>query len=122
MSDEPPTDAELQSVLEVLADPECREILGVLEEPLSTNDVSERCELPQTSAYRKLEALSEAGLVREGTDLRPDGHHVTTYERAATGIMVALDEGACPTFELVRESERADQRLAQLWSRISEEL
>lgn len=121
MTDEKPADGQLQAALETLADPDCREIIDGLTEPQSAQEVAERCDLPRTSAYRKLEALSEAGLLREGTELRADGHHVKTYERAVTGVFVLLEEDGFE-FEFVHEPESADRRLAKFWSRISEEL
>lgn len=122
MTDEPAAETEIQAVLETLADPECREILDELETEQSAQEVAERCDLPQTSAYRKLEALSGAGLVAEGTQLRADGHHVKTYEREVTGVFVLLEDDAGFDFEFVDEPITADQRLAQFWSRISDEL
>lgn len=122
MTDEPAAETELQAVLETLADPECREILDELKTEQSAQEVAERCDLPQTSAYRKLEALSGAGLVAEGTQLRADGHHVKTYEREVTGVFVLLEDDAGFDFEFVNEPTSADQRLAQFWSRISDEL
>ncbi|MFC7069644.1 helix-turn-helix domain-containing protein [Halobaculum lipolyticum] len=122
MTDQP--SADLQPVLETLADPDCREILTVLAAPRSAGDVADRCDLPRTSAYRKLEALADAGLARTGTGIRTDGHHEKTYERTATGVLVLLDEetGDGFEFELAHESTSADERLARFWSRISEEL
>jgi len=122
MSDESIAESELQTVLETLADPECRRILAELDCPRTVRAVAERCELPQTTAYRKIEFLSEAELVREGTKLRDDGHHVNTYERSVTGVVIALENDDGFEFELADEPRGADQRLAQFWSRISEEL
>ena len=122
MSDEPTADPELQTVLETLADVECRTILAELDHPQSVREVAEQCELPQTTAYRKIEFLSEAGLVREDTELRNDGHHVSTYERAVTGVVVGLEGDDGFEFELADEPQGADTRLAQFWSAISEEL
>jgi DNA-binding transcriptional ArsR family regulator len=115
-------DSEVQVVLDALADPECRSILDELGTPLSAQDVADRCDIPQTSAYRKLEALSEAGLVSEGTEIRTDGHHRRTYERDVSGVLVL--RGTDPGFdvEFVDGQATPDQRLAQFWSRISEEL
>lgn len=122
MTEEQPNEPSIQDVLDVLADPDCREIVGDLEEPRGAQAVADRCDLSQTSAYRKLEALCEAGLLTEGTEMRADGHHVTTYERDVGGVFVALDGEDAFDFEFVRESTAPDRRLAQFWSRISEEL
>lgn len=122
MTDESTSEKQLQTVLETLADPECREMLDALGTERSVQDIADRCDLPQTSAYRKLEALSKAGLVTEGTELRTDGHHVKTYQRDVTGVFVLVREETGFEFEFVDEPSSADQRLAQFWSRISKEL
>jgi DNA-binding transcriptional ArsR family regulator len=116
-----------QAVFEALADPDCRDVLAALDEPLTAREVVAACELPQTSAYRKLDRLSEADLVDERTELRTDGNHATTYVRDCSGVLVAVDE--CGSFDVdvlaeeeVETGRTADERLARLWSRVSEEV
>lgn len=115
-------DDDVERVCEVLADAECRRILDELDEYQSASDIVERCGLSKTSAYRKLDRLAEAGLVDERMDLRADGHHATTYRRDFTGVVVTYDDGQSFAVDVVEESESPDERLANLWSRISEEL
>ncbi|KTG09004.1 hypothetical protein AUR64_14460 [Haloprofundus marisrubri] len=79
-------------------------------------------EFSQTTAYRKLQALSDAGLVREDTEIRSDGHHVNTYERSITGVAVMFEEDGEIELELGTVRQPADHQLAQFWSRMSEEL
>jgi DNA-binding transcriptional ArsR family regulator len=112
----------LQQILDALSDPDCRAIVDALEEPRGAQAIAERCELPQTSTYRKLEQLCEAGILREGTRVRTDGHHVTTYEPAVEGLFVAIGGAESFDYELVDELTSADERLAQFWARISEEV
>ena len=109
-----------QTVFEALADPDCRDILTTVEEPLPAKAVAEACDLPQTSTYRKLQQLSEAGLIAEETAVSPDGHHATTYVRDCTGVFVMLEDAI--DVAVVPEQKSASERLALLWSRISEEL
>ncbi|WP_324661957.1 helix-turn-helix domain-containing protein [Haloarcula sediminis] len=111
-----------QALFEALADPDCRDILAAVDEPLPARAVAEACDLPQTSTYRKLQQLSEAGLVAEETELRPDGHHTTTYVRDTTGVFVPLTGEDAFDVECLRPRKSADERLALLWSRVSEEL
>jgi DNA-binding transcriptional ArsR family regulator len=121
MTEQPP-DSEVQAVLDALADSECRAILDQLGTPRSAQDVAEQCDIPQTSAYRKLEALSEADLVSEATEVRADGHHHRTYERDVSGVLVVRSEESGFDVEFVDGSTGADRRLAQFWSRMGEEL
>lgn len=115
-------ETEIQAVFDALADPDCREILATLDEPRVAKQVADRCEMPQTSTYRKLEQLSEADLVAEETQLRPDGHHATTYVRDCSGIVVAIGGEDRFDVDVLEDRETPDERLANLWTRISEEL
>lgn len=115
-------DTDDQAVFEALADPDCRDILATVEEPLPAKAIADACDLPQTSTYRKLQQLSEAGLVAEETDVRPDGHHTTTYVRDSTGVFVAFEGDERFDLAVLSERNSADERLALLWSRVSEEL
>lgn len=120
MADESQQPADVEPVFDALADGECRAILCVLDEPLTAPEVADRCNLPQTNAYRKLERLSDANLVAEGTTLRRDGHHATTYVRDFTGVVVDYDGAA---FDVtVVDEESPDERLARYWAQISEEV
>ncbi|MBX0323035.1 helix-turn-helix domain-containing protein [Halomicroarcula sp. F13] len=117
--DDPP---DQQAMFEALADSDCRSILATLDDPLPAKRVADVCELPLTSTYRKLEQLSDAALVAEGTEVRADGHHETTYVRDCTGVFVALDGDDSFDVDVLRDRETPDERLARLWSRVSEEL
>ena len=111
-----------QAVFDALADPDCREILRTVTEPMTAQEVSTACDLAQTSSYRKLQQLSEADLVDERTKVRTDGHHATAYVRTCSGVFVPIDGDDAFDPELLREPSRADERLARFWTYLSEEL
>ncbi|MEF8819179.1 MAG: helix-turn-helix domain-containing protein [Haloferacaceae archaeon] len=120
-----------QAALAALADPDCRRVAATLDDPLPAKEVAERCDLPRTTTYRKLELLSDGGLVDERVSVRPDGHHATTYVRDFAGVLVAVDGEGSFRVE-VRETDEAasedgadespDERLARYWTEVSEEL
>ncbi|KAA9397047.1 ArsR family transcriptional regulator [Haloarcula sp. CBA1130] len=114
--------SETQALLDALSDPDCRDILRVLDEPLPAKEVAAACDLPQTSTYRKLEQLSEAELVAEETEVRADGHHATAYVRDCGGVFVGIDADGAFEADILPAEERPSDRLALLWSRVSEEL
>jgi hypothetical protein len=89
--DGPPDPETLQAALEAMADPDCRRVAAALDEPLTAKAVAEACDLPRTTAYRKLDRLSEGGLVDERVAVRADGHHATSYVRDFGGLLVAFD-------------------------------
>ena len=80
-----------QCVLDVLHDADCRAILHAAgETALSASEVAETCDLAQSTAYRKLDLLTDAGLVEERTRLRRSGKHASEYVRAVDDVTVSL--------------------------------
>jgi DNA-binding transcriptional ArsR family regulator len=85
---------EIERLLGALEDAGCRAILeATTGEALSASEVADRCGLALSTTYRKLELLAEAGLVEEGTRIRPTGKHPSEYVRAVAAVTVALDDG-----------------------------
>ena len=111
---------DIDTVLEVLCDDDCRTILGELEEPKTARTLLERCDVPRSTLYRKLDRLSEATLVREGTEIRKDGSHASRYEVDFEEIVVTRDDPLQIAIE--RPARRADERLAEMWSEVRREL
>ena len=83
---------DLQSVLDALDDADCRTIIRHLDEPKTATEVSEECDIPMSTTYRKLDLLTDASLLVEGTEIRPDGHHATRYELDFETVSLGLTE------------------------------
>ena len=113
---------ELQEVLDALEDPDCREIVRRLEEPMTASELSDECDIPLSTIYRKLDAMSEATLLEELTEVRSDGHHTTRYEVAFEEVRIPLEEDQSLGIEVSRPARTADERLADMWSEVSKEL
>lgn len=47
----------LQAVLDALDDPDCREILRVIDEPMTACEISDATDIPSSTVYRKLDLL-----------------------------------------------------------------
>jgi len=108
------TDAdEVHAILHALQDDDCRAVLEATdEESLSASELADTCGLPLSTTYRKLDALTEAGLLAERTRLCPDGKHASEYVRVVDEVLVDADAG----FELTisrRELPERDARIAQ---------
>ncbi len=76
-------DQELSKIfLESFADPDKKLIIGaVMNEPMIICDIIEKCQIPQTSGYRKINFLIKHGfLVSSGFELAQDGKKVKKYE------------------------------------------
>lgn len=85
------TDHVVQSYLDVLDDPTCQAILAATSnDTLSANEISETCNLPLSTTYRKLDELTEAGLLDEGIRLRQSGKHASEYSRSIEDVLVSI--------------------------------
>ncbi len=80
------------AVLDALTDPLCRRVLGCAREPVSASEVADAADLSLSSTYRKLHALSDAGLLETQTELRDDGYHTTRYRATLEEATIRLGE------------------------------
>lgn len=91
--EESPDEDDLQERLEALQDAECRAILSATSDAaLSAKEVSTSCDIPKSTTYRKLNLLSDAGLLEEETRIRRTGKHTTVYRRAVDGLYVSVTD------------------------------
>lgn len=65
-----PNAPELDVVFRALEDQLCREIITELDEPMTVAELSETCDIPLSTTYRKVDRLEEASLVTERTEIR----------------------------------------------------
>lgn len=112
---------DLESVLEALDDPVCRRIIRALDEPMTAPEVCDACDIPSSTAYRKLDLLTEADLLEEGTQLRADGHHASVYDVAFEEVVVALEDDRSLSASISRPPRSADERLANIWEEVRKE-
>ena len=110
-----------QAVFDALEDSDCRRIIEHLEEPRTAKELSENCELPLSTTYRKLDILSEASLLSERTVIQSDGHHTTQYAIAFEEVRIVLNEDHDITVGIAREPESTDERLETLWAEVRRE-
>ncbi len=114
---EPP----LEPVLDALNDEDCRAIVAALEEPMTAEEVSDACDIPSSTTYRKLDRLSDADLLAESVEVRPDGHHATRYRTDFEAIVVALGEDRSLQASVERPAEDPADRLASMWGEVRRE-
>lgn len=112
---------DLETVLGALQDEDCRTIIEHLTEPMTANEIAERTDVPLSTTYRKLDSLTESGLVAEGVELRSDGAHASQYMVAFDGVSITLTDEMDLAVEVSEDTQSADERLANLWSAVREE-
>ena len=73
-------DQEIESLLAAFEDTDCRAIIeATMETALSAKEVAETCDLPLSTAYRKLDELTEVGILDEQIRLSQSGQHKSEY-------------------------------------------
>ena len=86
-------DEELSKIiLESFADSDKRLIIGsVMDESLIISDITRKCQIPQTSGYRKINFLINNGLlVFSGFELTQDGKKVKKYETIIENVIMEI--------------------------------
>jgi DNA-binding transcriptional ArsR family regulator len=91
-NDTPEVDAHTRQILEVLRDGECRRILGTLARDSRTaSELFDGCDVSQSSLYRKLDRLCEAGLVAETGRVGTSGRSASVYRTDVREVRIDID-------------------------------
>ncbi|MDG5775927.1 helix-turn-helix domain-containing protein [Haloarculaceae archaeon H-GB2-1] len=114
-------DTDLQDVLDALDDPECRKIVAALNEPMTVSEISEATDVPLSTTYRKLDLLTEAALLVEETEIRPDGQHASRYQIDFEDVVISLTDDRRFEATITRTARTADRRLEELWAEVRKE-
>ena len=112
---------DLQVLLDALDDPDCRAIVTRIDEPMTASEISDATDIPLSTVYRKLDALTEASLLSELTEVRSDGHHTTRYDLDFEEVSVSLTADNEFEVSVSRPSRSAEERLADIWTEVRKE-
>lgn len=83
--------ADIEPLLGALEDEDCREILRATStRSLSASELSESCDLPLSTTYRKIDRLTEAGLLEEDIRLSTSGKHTSEYSLRIETVQLTL--------------------------------
>lgn len=116
-----PGEPDVEVVLDALDDDDCRRIIRRLDESMTASEVSETCDIPRSTAYRKLELLSDASLVDEEVEVRSDGHHTTRYLLDFETVHIDLDDDRTLDVRVERPEQSPEERVASLWEEVRKE-
>ncbi len=102
-------DVDPQLVLSALDDDGCRSILeATADEALTATELAEQCDIPTSTAYRKVEKLAEAELVDERVRINTSGKHATEYEKSFDDVVVSVGDTGSVEIELTRPDTNSD--------------
>ena len=118
MASNPLSDAvspDVETVFDLLKSESARRIVRALEGPVTAAAVAEACEVPRSTAYRKLQAMVEAGLLRkqEGGDA---AHYAVDFEVIAVRNLNGELE-----LDLEVPTRSASEQLSALWGEVRAE-
>lgn len=86
-------DEDISAIMGALTDASARAIVATIgDEPLSARELSARCDLSLSTTYRKVNELSQLGLLEEEVRIGLDGKHINVYQCPYKAINVALTE------------------------------
>lgn len=90
------TEPDAGGVLEALDDADCRRILEATSEGARTaSELSETCDLPLSTTYRKIDRLTDTRLLRESIRIHRSGKHVNEYARNVEDVVISVaDDGS----------------------------
>lgn len=89
----PSPEVDAAELLELLGDEYTREVLQTLAaEPRTGREIVATAEASKATVYRRLDRLSEAGLVESSTKLDPDGHHREQFRITFDGARCTVSE------------------------------
>jgi DNA-binding transcriptional ArsR family regulator len=114
-------DVDPEAVFNVLADEDCRAIVRTLAEPMTAEEISAATDIPKSTTYRKLELLTDAGLLAEGIEIRSDGQHASQYVVGFEEVRIALGEDRSFDVDIAGTPQTPEGRLAALWSEVQKE-
>lgn len=82
-------------IIEAFTESESRAIMqATFDGARSAKEISDRCELPLSTTYRKLDHLTSLGILEEGIEIQPGSNHTTTFTLCIDGIGVTItDDG-----------------------------
>lgn len=103
------TEPAVQAVLDALRDPDCRAILDATgDEALSARELSERCGLPLSTTYRKVDTLLEGSLLEERTRVGRSGKHPNEYACLVTRVVVSMGAVDGPSIRVAKRRSVED--------------
>jgi predicted transcriptional regulator len=84
----------LESLLGAREDDDCRAIIEATSaKALTASELSEQCELPLSTTYRKLDELTDVDVLDEQIRISKSGQHKSEYSLQVEQISFVVDDG-----------------------------
>jgi len=86
-----------------------RDILSVLDEPMTASELVEKCDMSTSTAYRKLNMLRRTGLIKEHLVVDSKSGRCSKYERNVERVSVSFDDDGRFDVRVERPGGNADR-------------
>ena len=84
---------EAQPFLDVLSSAKCRTILDVTSaDALTASEISDECDLPLSTTYRKINMLTATGLLEKKIRFSQSGRYASEYTRSVDEIVISFGD------------------------------
>lgn len=98
------SDGDIEELLGTLEDPDCRAIMEATStETLSASELSEQCDLPLSTTYRKLDSLTDVGILEKRVRLSQSGQHTNEYSLQIDRVELSVDPNAGITLSISKD-------------------
>ncbi|QKY21803.1 winged helix-turn-helix transcriptional regulator (plasmid) [Halolamina sp. CBA1230] len=111
-------DPSVETLLSALDDEYARTILMETDQrPMSAKNLAEACDASLPTIYRRIDRLSELGLVTERPEFSDEGRHYSVYEATLDQVVIDLDDGDLSVTMTAERTDAAD-RFTEMWEDI----
>jgi len=108
----------LSDVLSLLDDDHARTILvETTVEPMSAQELAERCDVADSTIYRRIDRLREYDLLVETQQIDREGNHYKQYRARLDHVTIDLDSDGF-SIELARVDEEPVDRFRRLYEEL----
>lgn len=105
-------------VVDVLGNKYSPEILLATEEPTSAQEMSDEFGIPIATAYRRIEELTEAGLLeKKGRRLTEDDQRSNIYQRNVDGVVIEFENGEFTVS--IEDRDQPKNPIDEVWRTLS---
>ncbi|MFB6352890.1 MAG: helix-turn-helix domain-containing protein [Halobacteriales archaeon] len=87
------SDCDAQAVLDLLADEYAQRIIECTDRARTVGELADDCGLPRSTAYRKIDRLTDAGLLEQSVRVTATGEHPAEFRRTVAGVDITLTDG-----------------------------
>ena len=118
MAPNPLSDAvspDVERTFDLLASERTRRIIRALERPMTATEVADACEISRSTTYRKLQSMTEAGLLRKQAS-SDAARYAVEFE-----AIVARRANGTIELEFERPTRSASGQLSTLWGHVRAE-